>query len=76
VWKRRERSPVSYFAEGLILADAVIVVRILMSHLSRTGKEIGLAAAGALAVVDGVWIYRVRRRYLAEQASEDGLTDA
>ena len=66
----RDAPPVTQIAVGLYGADAVLVLRVVTSHLGRTGKEVGLGAAAVLALVVDPLLLRYFRRKL------DGGSDA
>lgn len=54
--------PLTQIAVGLYGADAVLVLRVLVSHLGRTGKEIGLGVAAVLALVVDPMLLRCCKR--------------
>src|SRR3954447_26791382 len=66
----RDAPPVTQIAVGLYGADAVLVLRVLTSHLGRTGKEVGFGVAAVLALVVDPLLLRYFRRRL------DGGNDA
>src|SRR3954468_6961519 len=62
--------PITQIAVGLYGPGAVLVLRVLTSHLGRTGKEVGVGVAAVLALVVDPLLLRYFRRRL------DGGNDA
>ena len=57
----RNAKPLTKIGIGLYGADTALVLRVVTSHLGRTGKEIGIGVAVGLAlVVDPLFLLYLR----------------